>query len=49
MTGSAWAMLAVTWSIVIYFTVRFFVKVLRTPILPERERQMSDGILEKDA
>lgn len=49
MTGSAWVMLVVTWTVVIFFTARFFFKVLRTPILPERERQMSDGILEKDA
>jgi hypothetical protein len=31
MTGAAWAMLAVTWAVVLYFTVRFFLKVLRTP------------------
>lgn len=31
MTGSAWVMLGVTWSVVIYFTARFFLKVLRTP------------------
>jgi len=49
MTGSAWAMLTVTWTVVIFFTVRFFVKVLRTPIRPERVQQMKDGILEKDA
>jgi hypothetical protein len=42
-------MLTVTWTVVIFFTARFFIKVLRTPIRPERERQMRDGILEKDA
>lgn len=31
MTRSAWLMLLVTWSVVIYFTVRFFVKVVKTP------------------
>ena len=31
MTGSAWLMLGVTWSVVIFFTARFFLKVLRTP------------------
>lgn len=31
MTGSAWLMLGVTWGVVIFFTVRFFLKVLRTP------------------
>ena len=49
MTGPAWAMLAVTWTVIIFFTARFFLKVLRTPILPERKEQMSNGILEKDA
>lgn len=49
MTGSAWAMLAVTWTVIIFFTARFFAKVLKTPILPERQEQMHDGILEKDA
>ena len=31
MTGSAWLMLGITWSVVIFFTARFFLKVLRTP------------------
>jgi len=31
MTGSAWIMLAVTWSVVAFFTARFFLRVLRTP------------------
>ncbi len=31
MTGTAWAMLAATWAVVVYFTVRFFLRVLRTP------------------
>jgi hypothetical protein len=31
MTGTAWLMLGVTWSVVIFFTARFFLKVLRTP------------------
>jgi hypothetical protein len=31
MTGSAWVMLGVTWSVVIFFTAKFFLKVLRTP------------------
>jgi hypothetical protein len=49
MTAAAWIMLAVTWTIVIGFTGRFFWKVLKTPISPERLEQMHDGILEKDA
>ena len=35
MTGSAWLMLGSTCSIVTFFTVKFFLKVLRTP--PGRE------------
>lgn len=31
MTGSAWLMLGITWAVVILFTVRFFLQVLRTP------------------
>ena len=49
MTTDAWLMLGITWTIVIGFTMRFFLKVLRTPIAPERLEQMKDGILEKDA
>jgi hypothetical protein len=49
MTTEAWLMLAVTWTIVIGFTAKFFLKVLRTPISPERIEQMKDRILEKDA
>lgn len=32
MTSSAWFMLGATWTVVIFFTVKFFLKVLRTPI-----------------
>ena len=31
MTRSAWLMLIVTWGVVIFFTARFFIKVVRTP------------------
>ena len=48
MTTQAWLMLGVTWGVVIFFTARFFWIVLKTPIRPEREEQMHDGILEKD-
>jgi hypothetical protein len=34
MTTSAWVMLTATWSVVTYFTVRFFIAVLRTPMKP---------------
>lgn len=49
MTAAAWIMLSITWAIVIGFTSKFFWKVLRTPIRPERIEQARDGILEKDA
>jgi hypothetical protein len=39
----------VTWAVIVFFTGRFFLKVLKTPISPERESQARDGILEKDA
>jgi hypothetical protein len=31
MTTAAWVMLVTTWSVIIFFTVRFFLAVLRTP------------------
>jgi hypothetical protein len=31
MTTNAWLMLIVTWGVVIFFTTRFFLKVLKTP------------------
>lgn len=31
MTTSAWWMLILTWSVIIFFTGRFFLKVLRDP------------------
>lgn len=31
MTLSAWVMLGVTWSVVVFFTARFFWMVLRKP------------------
>jgi hypothetical protein len=34
MTTSAWLMLAVTWSVIAFFTVRFFLAVLKTPMRP---------------
>ncbi|MGE0451607.1 MAG: hypothetical protein AB7Q29_18685 [Vicinamibacterales bacterium] len=32
MTTAAWIMLVFTWSVVIFFTGRFFLLVLRTPM-----------------
>jgi hypothetical protein len=49
MTPAAWVMLAVTWAVIIYFTAKYFYMVLVTPPKAEREEQMRDGILEKDA
>lgn len=34
MTGTAWTMLALTWAVVSFFTIRFFLKVMRTPPSP---------------
>jgi hypothetical protein len=31
MTRSAWIMLIATWSVVIFFTAKFFLSVVRTP------------------
>lgn len=32
MTINAWIMLGITWSVVIFFTAKFFLKVMKTPI-----------------
>ena len=31
MTASAWVMLVATWSVIVFFTAKFFLAVLRTP------------------
>jgi hypothetical protein len=31
MTMNAWIMLGVTWTVVIFFTAKFFIKILKTP------------------
>lgn len=31
MTRAAWLMLGVTWAVIVFFTARLFIKVLRTP------------------
>ena len=36
MTTAAWTMLAVTWAVIIFFTLRFFLAVLRTPPRDDR-------------
>ena len=42
MTSAAWAMLVVTWSVIVFFTVRFFLKVLRNPTPPEPDEDGPD-------
>jgi hypothetical protein len=37
-TGAAWLMLAVTWAVIVFFTAKFFLMVLRTP-----PREEGDG------
>ena len=32
MSTSAWITMLTTWAIVVYFTLRFFIKVVRTPL-----------------
>lgn len=49
MTDAAWLMLGVTWSVILFFTARFFLKVMQTPMSSDRQEQLRDGILEKDA
>ena len=48
MTTAAWTMLIVTWSVITFFTVRFFWMVLTHPH-PEELDDTTDGILRKDA
>ena len=38
MTAAAWTMMLITWAVIIFFTGRFFIKVVRTP-----ERMGDDG------
>jgi hypothetical protein len=42
MTRAAWIMLAITWSVIAFFTGRFFLKVLRTPPFPHRTDDAED-------
>ena len=37
MTMTAWFMLGITWSVVIFFTAKFFLMVLKTPITKDDE------------
>ncbi|MBN1896077.1 hypothetical protein JW906_16445 [bacterium] len=45
MTWSAWLTLALTWSVVLYFVIRFFLKALKTPVREETDMEF----LRKDA
>ena len=49
MTSPAWIMLGITWSVILFFTGKFFLKVLNTPPRPDDEDPTRDGILRKDA
>jgi hypothetical protein len=31
MTAAAWTMLVITWGVIAFFTLKFFIAVLRTP------------------
>ncbi len=46
MTGAAWAMLIVTWGVIIFFTLKFFLMVLKTP--PPQEEGQVEGAAEVD-
>lgn len=35
MTTEAWAMLVATWSVILFFAGRFFLKVLVNPVPPD--------------
>jgi hypothetical protein len=48
MTAAAWTMLVVTWSVILFFTGKFFFMVLTSPH-PENLDDTTDGILRKDA
>ena len=37
MTTAAWVMLATTWTVIIAFTVRFYVRALSRPGQPDEE------------
>jgi hypothetical protein len=45
MTAAAWIMMGVTWTVVVFFTAKFFWMVLRTPPHeePEHEEQFPMG------
>jgi len=39
MTTGAWLMLAATWSVILFFTGKFFWMVLQTPAKPDRDEE----------
>ncbi|MCE5210877.1 MAG: hypothetical protein LLG40_04940 [Deltaproteobacteria bacterium] len=44
MTPAAWIMLIITWSIIVYFTAKFFWKVLKTPHALKTEEQIEEHL-----
>lgn len=49
MTTQAWIMLGITWAVILYFTAKFFWRVLRTPPRPDEPDHVAEGILGKRA
>jgi len=48
MTPAAWIMLIITWSIIVYFTAKFFWKVLKTPQRSENQRNKIEEHLDDE-
>jgi hypothetical protein len=46
MTGAAWLMLIVTWAVILFFTIKFFLMVLSHP--PQEEEGQVAGAEEID-
>ncbi len=47
MTSAAWIMLIITWTIIIYFTAKFFLRVLKTPHALKTEKQIEKHMEEE--
>ncbi|MFA5323651.1 MAG: hypothetical protein WC373_13345 [Smithella sp.] len=47
MTLAAWIMLIITWSIIVCFAVKFFLKVLKTPHALKTEEQIEEQMDEE--
>lgn len=49
MTTSAWIMLGVTWSVIVFFTAKFLLKVLRSPAMGQEKSDRPPHMMAKDA